>query len=81
MKEPNWLTVELVLDIHERQLRQFGGPQGFATRAHRIAVRAGEKPWAYEDGDLASLAAAYAFGLTRDHPLWTATSEQPSSRS
>ena len=25
--------------------------------------------WAYEDGDLASLAAAYAFGLTRNHPF------------
>lgn len=25
--------------------------------------------WAYEDGDLASLAAAYAFGIARNHPF------------
>jgi death on curing protein len=70
VSEPVWLPVELVLAIHERQLRRFGGPPGIRDRgALESALGRPRNRWAYEDGDLASLAAAYAFGIARNHPF------------
>ncbi|MCK2052756.1 type II toxin-antitoxin system death-on-curing family toxin [Methylobacterium sp. 37f] len=68
MTEPRWLTSEEVKIAHERQLARFGGPTGL--RDENALESALERPanrWRYEDGDLASLAAAYAFGLARNH--------------
>jgi death-on-curing protein len=65
-----WLTVEMVSSIHERQLRTFGGPSGI--RDHGALESALGRPlnrWSYEGGDLAQLAAAYAFGIARNHPF------------
>jgi death-on-curing protein len=67
---PVWLTVDMVIAIHELQLRRFGGPSG--TRdvgALESALGRPQNRWAYDDVDLAQLAAAYAFGLTRNHPF------------
>ena len=70
MSEPVWLPVELVLAIHERQLKRFGGPAGIRDLgALESALGRARNRWAYEDGDLASLAAAYAFGIARNHPF------------
>jgi death-on-curing protein len=68
MTEPTWLPLELVLAIHERQLRQFGGPPGVRDAgALESALGRAQNRWAYEEADLASLAAAYAFGIARNH--------------
>lgn len=68
MTEPIWLTVELVIAIHERQLRRFGGPPGIRDQgALESALGRPQNKWAYEGGDLATLAAAYAFGIARNH--------------
>jgi death-on-curing protein len=67
-EEPNWLTYEQVLAIHRRQLRRFGGAPGL--RDEGILRSALERPvnkWQYEQADLAMLAAAYAFGLAKNH--------------
>lgn len=67
-EEPNWLTYEQVLAIHSRQLRRFGGAAGL--RDEGILRSALERPvnkWQYEQADLAMLAAAYAFGLAKNH--------------
>jgi death-on-curing protein len=67
-EEPNWLTYEQVLAIHGRQLRRFGGAPGL--RDEGILRSALERPvnkWQYEQADLATLAAAYAFGLAKNH--------------
>jgi death-on-curing protein len=67
-EEPNWLTYEQVLAIHGRQLRRFGGAPGL--RDEGILRSALERPvnkWQYEQADLAMLAAAYAFGLAKNH--------------
>jgi death on curing protein len=71
-EEPNWLSFEQVLAMHSRQLRRFGGAPGL--RDEGILRSALERPvnkWQYEqfDGqlDLAVLAAAYAFGLAKNH--------------
>ncbi len=70
MNEPIWLPVELVIGIHERQLRRFGGPSGIRDPgALESALGRPRNRWAYEDGDLAQLAAAYAYGIARNHPF------------
>ena len=68
--EPRWLSIELVRAFHEEQLAIFGGAAGL--RDEGLLVSALERPrnkWAYEDADLAELAAAYAFGLAKNHPF------------
>jgi death-on-curing protein len=67
-EEPAWLTYEQVLAIHARQLKRFGGAPGL--RDEGILRSALERPvnkWQYEQADLAMLAAAYAFGLAKNH--------------
>ena len=70
MTEPVWLPVELVLAIHETQLRRFGGPPGVRDQgALESALGRPRNKWAYEGADWAALAAAYAFGIARNHPF------------
>jgi death-on-curing protein len=70
MTEPTWLTVELVVAIHGEQLRLFGGPEGLRDRGMlESALDRPKNKCAYGGGDLASLAAAYAFGIARNHPF------------
>ncbi len=67
---PNWLTYEQVIAIHSRQLRRFGGSAGL--RDAGLLQSALERPlnkWHYEKAELAVLAAAYAFGLAKNHPF------------
>jgi death-on-curing protein len=70
MKEPEWLTVEIVLDIHAEQLALFGGPVGL--RDHALLESALARPqnkFSYGEADMAALAASYAFGIARNHPF------------
>ena len=70
MTEPEWLTVDLVLAIHDEQLREFGGPAGIRDMgALESALGRARNRWAYEGGDLPRLAAAYGFGIARNHPF------------
>ena len=65
---PQWLTYEQVVAIHSRQLRRFGGAAGF--RDEGLLRSALERPlnkWHYEQAELPELAAAYAFGLVKNH--------------
>jgi death-on-curing protein len=68
--EPAWLTVEIVEDVHAEQLARFGGPDGLRDRGLlESAVSRPKNKWAYEGADLPALAAAYAFGLAKNHPF------------
>jgi death on curing protein len=68
--EPIWLTSDLVKAFHGRQLRLFGGPAGIRDEgALESALGRPVNRWAYEGADLAELAAAYAFGIARNHPF------------
>jgi death-on-curing protein len=70
MNEPVWLTLELVQAIHESQLRKFGGPPGVRDiGALESALGRARNRRAYENGDLPTLAAAYGFGIARNHPF------------
>jgi death-on-curing protein len=67
-EEPKWVTYDQVIAIHSRQLRKFGGAPGL--RDDGLLRSALERPvnkWQYEQADLAALAAAYAFGLAKNH--------------
>jgi death-on-curing protein len=68
MSEPIWLEVDEVIDMHAEQLVIFGGPEGI--RDHGLLESAVLRPvnqWHYGQMDMAALAAAYAFGLARNH--------------
>lgn len=70
MNEPIWLSVELVIAFHGEQLREFGGPSGIRDRGMlESALGRPQNKWSYGESDLAALAAAYAFGIARNHPF------------
>jgi death on curing protein len=66
--EPEWLDLNIVLDIHAEQLALFGGADGLRDRGMlESALARPLAKLAYTDADLAALAAAYAFGIARNH--------------
>jgi death-on-curing protein len=70
MSEPEWLDTTIVLDVHAEQLALFGGAEG--VRDIGLLESALARPlnkFAYGETDLAALAAAYAFGIARNHPF------------
>jgi death on curing protein len=68
--EPLWLDVDEVIDMHAEQLSMFGGPEGLRDRAMlESALMRPVNQWHYGEADMAALAAAYAFGLARNHPF------------
>lgn len=71
MSEPKWLTEEQVIRMHAEQLAIFGGPAGIRDQGMLgSAVDRPRNKWANgETDDLAVLAAAYAFGVARNHPF------------
>ncbi|MEQ1670472.1 MAG: type II toxin-antitoxin system death-on-curing family toxin [Hyphomicrobium sp.] len=70
MKEPRWVTTSQAVRIHSEQLAIFGGPAGIrdAGLLESPLCRPQNK-YAYGETDLAVLAAAYAFGIARNHPF------------
>ncbi|KQO56611.1 death-on-curing protein [Methylobacterium sp. Leaf469] len=65
-----WLTSDLVQAIHARQLKLFGGPSGLRDEgALESALGRPVNRVAYGEADLAELAAAYAFGIAKNHPF------------
>ncbi len=68
-KEPRWLTRLVVDAVHTDQMREHGGLPGVRDEsALESALSRPQQRWQYaEDADLEALAAAYAFGLVRNH--------------
>jgi death on curing protein len=67
-KEPLWITYEEAIAIHSRQLRRFGGAPGLRDEGMlRSALERPINKWQYEQSGMAELAAAYAFGLAKNH--------------
>lgn len=70
MSEPFWLTSHMIVAIHDEQLAIHGGAGGM--RDEGMLESALDRPknrWAHEQAELAELAAAYAFGIARNHPF------------
>ena len=70
MNEPIRLDVEIVIDLHAEQLALFGGPDGIRDQGMlESALGRPINKFTYGETGLAALAAAYAFGIARNHPF------------
>ena len=68
MADPRWLTKDEVLHAHVRQLAEHGGSPGLRDEGLlESALARAENLAAYGDPDVADLAAAYAYGLAKNH--------------
>jgi death-on-curing protein len=70
MNEPFWLTVAMIVAIHDEQLAIHGGSAGL--RDHGLlesALDRSRNKWAYEQAELPELPAAYGYGIARNHPF------------
>ena len=67
-EELRWITYEQAIALHSRQLKRFGGAPGLRDEGMlRSALDRPINKWRYEEAELAQLAAAYAFGLAKNH--------------
>ena len=65
-----WVTLDVAVAAHAEQLAEHGGGEG--VRDQRLLESAMARPQnlaAYGEPDAAALAAAYAFGIARNHPF------------
>lgn len=63
-----WIVPAVVYAVHDRQLAEHGGPDGVRDRgAIESALARPQNLLAYGNPDAADLAAAYAYGLARNH--------------
>jgi death on curing protein len=70
MKEPQWVLRETVLGLQERLLAEFGGLAGIRDAGLLdSALARHQQLFAYAKPSLFDLAAAYTFGLVRNHPF------------
>lgn len=68
MTELRWLSKSEVLSIHAEQITRHGGPLGLRDEALlESALGRPQNLLAYGTPDLVQLAAAYAWGLVRNH--------------
>lgn len=69
MDEPTWLTRQIIDFLHQEQIGEHGG--SFGVRDDGLIESALSRPqqkWVYAPGaDVFTLAAAYAYGLAKNH--------------
>ena len=68
--EPRWLGRLAIDEAHFRQIREHGGAHGLRDEgALESALNWPRRRWHYDnESRLSDLAAAYAFGLAKNHP-------------
>ena len=70
MQEPTWITDKIVLAIQEDQLAQHGGSPGIRDENLLGASLARPKHlFTYGNPTIFDLAAAYGYGLAKNHPF------------
>jgi death-on-curing protein len=70
MTEPTRISLELTITVHHRQLAEHGGLEGVRDEGMlRSALARPQQMFHYSDRkpDLPALAAAYAYGIARNH--------------
>jgi death-on-curing protein len=68
MKVWRWISQDIVFAVHDRQISEHSGGDGVRDRAAvESALARPQNLAAYAAPDAAALAAAYAFGLSRNH--------------
>ncbi len=68
---PVWIDARAILFLHDESLSMFGGARGLrdAGLLESALARPVNQHLYKPDGDIAELAAAYAFGLAKNHPF------------
>lgn len=70
ISEPVWVSLEVVLAIHDEQLAEHGGQPGVRDpRSLESALARPRNQFSYGDSSLTRLAASDAFGISRNHPF------------
>jgi death-on-curing protein len=68
--EWRWVGSRVALALHADQLRAWGGGQGLRDEGlFESALARPRNLAAYEQPDVADLAASYAFGIAKNHPF------------
>jgi death-on-curing protein len=69
--EPKWISKKALLLLHEESLAEFGGARGLRDEALlESALARPQNLRAYRnESTLAKLAAAYGFGIAKNHPF------------
>ena len=68
--EPRFIGIDIARAVHDRQLAEHGGLAG--VKDNGLLESAMSRPlnkFGYGETDLCALAAAYAFGIARNHPF------------
>jgi len=69
MNEPEWVDARVVESFHYEQIREHGGLHGIRDQGMLdSALNRPQQSFAYSSPDLCAMAAAYAFGLAKNHP-------------
>ena len=71
MREPVWIPRVVLEALHVDQIREHGGLSGIRdVDLLESALARPKQKWAYDQNtDLAALAAAYCFGIVKNHPF------------
>jgi len=72
LTEPIWINLRVIQAIHDRQINEHGGLPGLRDEGLLLsALSRSENAFHYSDPkpDVAELAAAYGFGLAKNHPF------------
>ena len=70
--EPFWLPIEAIVDLHKLQIAEHGGAPGLRDQSSLKSAMARSRQifhYAKESPDIPSLAAAYAWGISKNHPF------------
>lgn len=69
--EPTWLTRAILEPLHADQISEHGGSPGIRDEGMlESALARAQQKWHYDrNTDFANLAAAYAFGIAKNHPF------------
>jgi death-on-curing protein len=71
VKEPVWVGRNVVIAFHERLIAEHGGAGGIRDEGMLESALARPRNFvAYGSPSLSDLAAAYAFGLVKNHPFF-----------
>lgn len=67
---PRWISKHALLLLHAESIAEFGGPSGVRDEGLlESALARPQNTFAYGAGSVSELAAAYAFGIARNHPF------------
>jgi len=70
MNPPRWIDKRALLFLHSESLAEHGGPEGIRDEGLLdSALARPQNLLAYDEPDLAALAAAYGVGIAKNHPF------------